>query len=227
MRLHLPKSRSTARSTAAVAAAVLAVTAGVSAHVVRGLTAPERATAFVSSPTTGTDSPIPVRWGANDSGLRIMCFYVANTSPARPGEPDWPRVTGVGFELPGTPAGFTLIDPVDGDWRLIEGVRTPLAGHDEVTLDFAIVTNPVGQSHGLGHATLGILPGQPAVRGTGTRFCVAGPFPNELTAGQPTTIEQLLNGVVVAFEGLDGPHSRGADVGVWENPGRLIPLYQP
>ena len=219
--------RSAARVAAALAAAILAVTAGLSAHVVRGLTAPDRATAFVSSPSTGTDAPIPIRWGANDTGLRTVCFYIANTSPARAGEPDWPRVTGVGFELPGTPAGFTLIDPLDGDWRLVEDVRTGLAEHGEVTLDFAIVANPVGKTHGQGHDALGILPGQAAVRGTGTRFCVAGPFPTELTAGQPTTIEQLLNGVVVQFEGLDGPHRRGGDLGVWENPARVIPLYQP
>ena len=77
-----------------------------------------------------------------DTGLRVACFYVANTSPARVDRPDWPRVTSVGFELPGSPSGFSLVAPLDGDWELVEGTRVFLPGHGPVTLDFAIVARP-------------------------------------------------------------------------------------
>ncbi|MNC89500.1 hypothetical protein D3C83_54450 [compost metagenome] len=42
---------------------------------------------------------------------------------------------------------------------------------------------------------------------------------------QDTTIERLLNGVVVAFEGVYG-NPAGRDVGVWNNAQqRVFPLY--
>jgi hypothetical protein len=53
---------------------------------------------------------------------------------------------------------------------------------------------------------------------------VSGPFPDQITAGQPTTIEQILNGVMVQFQRVDGSHG-GRDLGVWENAARVIPLY--
>jgi hypothetical protein len=199
-----------------------AAATGVSAHVVRGLDFPTFATAFVSSPTSATDAPLAVRWGAVDTGLRVVCFNVANTSPARADRPDWPRVTGAGFELPGARTGFVLVEPLDGDWQLIEGPRVSLRG-TEVTLDFAIVA---ADGLKLGRDPRGIGPGQPAVRGSGTRFCVSGPFPDEVTPGQPTTTEQILNGVVVGFQGVEGGFG-GYDFGVWDNPARVVPLFVP
>ncbi len=200
---------------------IVAVTARVSAHVIRGLQFPGLATAFVSSPTSGTDAPIAVRWGAVDTGLRVVCFNVANTSPARADRPEWPRVIGAGFELPGAPSGFTLLEPLDG-WKIVEGVHASLEGHGEVTLDFAVVATWDEGRHGHHHDSNGIPPGQTAVRGSGTRFCVSGPFPDELSPGQPTTIEQILNGVVVAFKRVEEGER---DLGVWDNPAREIPLY--
>ena len=61
----------------------LATLTRVSAHVVRGLTSPGLATAFVSSPSAGTDAPVRVAWGIQDTGLGVACFYVANTSAPR------------------------------------------------------------------------------------------------------------------------------------------------
>ena len=204
----------------------LASLASVSAHVVKGLTSPELATAFVSSPSAGTDAPVRLAWGTQDTGLRVACFNAANTSPERLDRPGWPRVTGVGFELPGSPSGFSLVAPLDGDWELVEGARAFLPGHGTVTLDFALVArpNPKRRRHGRPDELGGIPPGQPAVRGSGTRFCVSGPFPDELIAGQATTIEQIVNGVVVGFQGVDRKH-HGIDVGVWDSAARLIPLY--
>lgn len=200
-----------------------------SAHVVKGLESFGAATAFVSSPSTGTDLPISVKWGSlptGDPDLRVVCFFVANTSVERVDRPGWPRVTGAGFELPGTAAGFALIEPVDDHWELIENTRATLNGAP-VTLDFAIVArvNPTGRTPGHPHNPLGIPPGDPSgIRGTGTRFCVSGPFPRELVSGQATTIEQLISGVVVRFDGVDGPRG-GRDLGVWDSPGRHIPLF--
>ena len=110
---------------AVVAALVMVVgaLAGLSAHVVRGLAFPAYATAFVSSPSAGADAPIPILWGAQDTGLRVVCFNVANSSPPLAGAPEWPRVIGAGFELPGTPAGFSLLSPTDGAWELDRGRR--------------------------------------------------------------------------------------------------------
>lgn len=203
---------------------IVALTASVSAHVIRGLEFPGLATAFVSSPTSGADALIPIRWNTTDSGLRVVCFNVANTSLPRADRPERPRVVGAGFELPGTRAGFALLAPLDGDWQIVEGARVSLEGHGEVTLDFAVVVNPANEGRGRRHEPLGISPGQAAVRGSGTRFCVSGPFPDELIPGQPTTIEQILNGVVVAFRGVDG-NNGGRDLGVWDNPARVIPLF--
>jgi hypothetical protein len=204
----------------------LASLASVSAHVVKGLTSPALATAFVASPSAGTDAPVRVAWGTQDTGLRVVCFNAANTSPERLDRPGWPRVTGVGFELPGSPSGFSLVAPLDAGWDLVEGARAFLPGHGAVTLDFALVARmkPDWKTHGRHHEPGGIPPGQPAARGSGTRFCVSGPFPDEVIAGQATTIEQILNGVVVGFHGVDGKR-HGIDVGVWDNAARIIPLF--
>ena len=213
-----------------VSALLLVSITAISAHQVRSVTS-SPAKAFVSSPTAGSDAPLAIQWvnpsttppTIYDTGLRVACFFVANPSPPDPARPDWPRITAVGFELPGTLSGFALVDPVGGDWQLVENVSTVLSGHD-VTLDFAIVAdvNPTGRTPGNPQNPLGIPPGQPdTTRRAGTRFCVSGPFPPQLT-----TIEDLLNGVVVGFHGVDGNH-QGADAGVWFTQGALrpIPLY--
>jgi hypothetical protein len=187
--------------------------------------------AFVSSPTTANDSPVAIQWvnpsstplTTYDTGLRVVCFFVANPSQADPARPDWPRITSVGFELPGAPTGFALVDPVGGDWQLREDVPAKLSGQD-ITLDFTIVAgvNPTGRTPGKPENPLGIPPGQPDLtRGAGTRFCVSGPFPPQLTK-----IEDILNGVVVGFHGVEGNH-QGVDAGVWFSQGALrpIPLY--
>ena len=91
----------------------------------------------------------------------------------------------------------------------------PVPGHGGVGVDFAIVARP---------ATLrGLPPGQAAVRGSGTRFCVSGPFPATVN-GTPATIETLLNGVIVGFVAGEGS-SAPSDLGVWIDPQRTIPLY--
>jgi len=226
-------------------ALVIASLSGLSAHFVKGLASPDLVSAFVSSPTATADPLIPVSWGSQDTSLRVACFNVANTSRPRTDTPDWPRITGVGFELPdlpaGPPSGFSLIAPLDDDWEIVEGVEALLPDHGTVTLDFAIVArvNPVGRRRGYPvgspHDLPGIPPGQLAGRGNGTRFCVSGPFPDTLPNLGSTTIEKVLNGVVVGLDGVEGNH-QGFDAGVWfptppgaTGPGpdpRAIPLYQ-
>ena len=214
--------------TAVIGAAVVVVLlAGrLSAHVIRGLDAPLLATAFVSSPSAAGDLPIPIEWGSIDTGLRVICFHVANTSPERADRPGWPRVTGIGFELPDRRAGFTLVEPRDAGWELQEDVRASLPGRGTVPLDFAIVAdvNPTGRTRGRKSVPEGIPPGQAAARGSGTRFCVSGPFPDALSPTIPGSIEQIINGVVVGFHGVEGNEPR-VDLGIWENPARVVPLY--
>ena len=217
---------------ALLGAIFLASIAGVSAHVVRGVINPTLATAFVSSPSGGLDAPVRLTWGTHDTGLRVACFFAANTSVPRPDDADWPRVTSVGFELPGSSAGFSLVEPLDGKWELVEGRKTAIPGHGTVALDVAIVArvNRAGFARKGPREPAGIPPGQPGVRGSGTRFCVSGPFPdtfpNPAAPNEPiaTTIEQIINGVVVGFQRVQ-PHGLSTDVGVWENPQRAIPLF--
>lgn len=222
------------RTAVALLVAVALSVGALSAHSVVGLVSREfafPAKAFVSSPSAGTDRAIPVKWGAGDSGLRVICFFVANTSVERGDRPGWPRVTAAGIELPDRRSGFTLLEPLDGEWEIAEGERVRLNG-ETVTLDFAVVASspdppPVSRRRN----TRGISPGQSAVRGSGTRFCVSGPFPDEGAAAADGSselltmrIEDLINGVVVGFEGVEGAPA-GFDAGVWDNPARIIPLY--
>jgi hypothetical protein len=215
---------------ALLSALVLASLTALSAHSVRSVTS-SPVKAFVSSPTAANDAPVAIQWvnpsstppTTYDTGLRVVCFFVANPSQPDPARPDWPRITSVGFELPGASSGFALVDPAGGDWQLRENVPARLAGQD-ITLDFAIVAgvNPTGRTPGQPENPLGIPPGQPDVtRRAGTRFCVSGPFPAQLTK-----IEDILNGVVVGFHGVEGNH-QGVDAGVWFTQGTLrpIPLY--
>jgi hypothetical protein len=214
--------------------ALLLGSATLSAHVVRGVIFPTQATAFVSSPSGALDAPVRLAWGAQDTGLRVVCFSAANTSPPRPEAPAWPRVTAVGFELPGEPRGFSLVSPASHEWAIVEQQKVGIPGRGTVTLDLALVTrvNPVGWSKRGPLNPPGIPPGQPAVRGSGTRFCVSGPFPDTLpdpTGAEepvPATIELLLNGVVVGFQRVEG-HGPSRDLGLWIDPGRTVPLYPP
>ena len=225
-RYHFVRSR-----IALMAAGALAAAAGLSAHVIRGVDNPVAATAFVSSPSATADAPIRVAWGGVDTGLRIVCFNVANSSPVSPDDPGSPRLTAAGFELPGSPRGFTLLTPNDG-WTLAEGTSVTMPGGQTVTLDFAVLTHSNGGDweHKSPMPHVGIAPGQPAVRGSGVRFCVSGPFPDTLPnltvpgATVATTVELLLNGVVVRFARVDS-HGQAGDVGLWDNPLRVVPLY--
>ena len=185
---------------------VIGPLATLSAHLVKGILYPTQATAFVSSPSAAEDAAVAIRWGADDTGLRIACFNVANTSPVLQGSPGWPKVTAFGFELSGARAGFTLLTPSDGSWQVVSNVPASLLGRGNVTLDLAILSSGPGLS-----------PGQAAVRGSGTRFCLGGPFPDGFN------IEQLINGVVVGFQVQEsGPL---VDLGLWDNPQRVVPLF--
>jgi hypothetical protein len=125
----------------------------------------------------------------------------------------------------------------------VEGARASLPGNGRVTLDIAILAR--GNNRGTssrGHDLSGIPPGQAGVRGSGTRFCVSGPFPERLPNlatedpddTVPTQVETIINGVVVAFRGVTAER-HGKDAGVWfpTLPGstgagpepRVIPLY--
>jgi hypothetical protein len=223
--MNRPSASNRRRLAVTICTLCLASVTAASAHVVRGLRFPTLATAFVSSPSAAADAPIPVVWGGQNTGLSVACFNVANTSIPRADRQDSPRVMGVGVELPGTLSGFALVSPLDGAWQLKEDIRAFLPGHGAVTLDFALVArdHPRGTAHGREGAA-GIPPGQTGVRGAGTRFCVSGPFPAEITAGQATTIEQIVNGVVVVFHAVED-RRHGFDAGVWDNAARVIPLF--
>lgn len=185
--------------------ALIASAAAVSAHVVRGILNPSLATAFVSSPSAAEDAPIALRWGSQDTGLRVACFNVANTSPALAGAPGYPRVTALGLELPGALGGFALVGGT-GEWDVLSNVPAPLAGRGAVTLDVVLLARGNG-----------IPPEQAAARGSGTRFCLSGPFPDGLN------IEQLINGVAVGFQ--TQPNGPIVDVGLWDSPQRAVPLF--
>ena len=79
----MKKSPSLAPLVIVLSCAVVGSLATLSAHVVRGLTYPSFATAFVSSPSAGTDSPIPVAWGSQATGLRVICFSTLKSRTKR------------------------------------------------------------------------------------------------------------------------------------------------
>jgi hypothetical protein len=224
---HIPRRAIPVATLAIVAIAI----ASLSAHSIRGLYHQGLVRALVSSPSSGADAPIPITWGTSSSGqtgLRVACFFVSNSSPPRPDAPVWPRVTGLGFELPGQLSGFTLLSPLDQGWELVEGVHADLPGHGAITIDFALLApvNPVGHSIRDPGRLLGLPPGSEHRPQTGSRFCVSGPFPDKPGTNPPApyTIEELINGVVVRFHRVEG-HGPSIDVGIWDNPGRTIPLY--
>jgi hypothetical protein len=193
------------KRTVAITILVLSSLTTLSGHIVRGILYRTQATAFVSSPSAADDAPIAIRWGGVDTGLRIVCFNAANTSTALPGAPDYPRVTAVGFELPGARAGFALVGG-DADWQVVNNAPASLLGRGNVTLDVVLLARGTG-----------LPPGQAATRGSGTRFCVSGPFPDGVN------IETLLNGVVVGFQTqANGPI---VDIGIWDNAQRIVPLF--
>jgi hypothetical protein len=188
-----------------VSAVLITSLVTVSGHVVRGILNPSAATAFVSSPSAAEDVPIPIRWGTDDTGQRVACFNVSNTSPALPSTPGYPRVAAFGFELPGAPSGFSLLGG-GTDWQVLHSVPASLLGRGHVTLDVVLLARGAG-----------LPPAQAATRAGGTKFCLSGPFPDGFT------IEQLINGVAIGFQSQAG----GAivDIGLWESPQRIIPLH--
>lgn len=214
-----------------VALLIVTAIAPAAAHVIRGLENPAMVTAFISSPSGTPDAPVPLVWGDHDTGLRVACFFAANSSPKRADAPAWPRITAVGFELPGKARGYSLLSPLDEGWELVEQVAVAAPNGATMTVDFALVA-PVHRAWrgiGLGRRTPGIEPGQTAARRNGTRFCVSGPFPNDPAsppdAPAALTIEQIINGAVVRFHGVYG-RGPSVELGVWENTAqRPIPLY--
>lgn len=212
------------KSWAACGAVLVAVSLSwivVSAHPVKGITDPS-ATAFVGSPTSGSDLPVPVAWGTPpggfDSDQSVACFKVANTT-LRPGS-QWPRLTAIGFELPDVRSGFTLLSPQGEGWQVVENISLDTA-RGTLTVDFAIVApvNPMGHSMwGWARPLLGLPPNQPSGRDTATPFCVAGPFPPAMS------IEEIINGVVVRFHRVQ-PQGPSIDLGLWDSTARTVPLY--
>jgi len=163
------------------------------AHTYLGL---EYGTALVSarvqSPNSQvTDLPVPIA----GTDLSIVCFRVRNTSPFDS------RITAIGFELPGDAAGFSLVSPTDGEFRLIEEV-THIPGLPDVTLDFALVT---GRTFAGGRPNAGLPPSS-----TLTTFCVSGPFPQDLA------IERLLDRGVLRVQRVGADGELG-DIAIWEN----------
>jgi hypothetical protein len=157
-----------------------------------GLNDPGLVRARVQSPNASTaDFPI----GIPGTDLSIMCFKIRNTSPFDS------RITAIGFDLPDSPTGFSLVSPTDGGFQLIEQVSN-VPQLPDVTLDFALVT---GHTFGGGRPHAGLPPSD-----TLTTFCVSGPFP------EGTPIERLLDLGVLRVQRV-GPNGEEGDVAVWEN----------
>ena len=171
---------------AAVAGAV------VQAHTYVGIGDAVNARARVQSPNASTvDFPIPIP-GTN---LSVVCFKVRNTSPFDS------RITAIGFDVPGTATGYTLVSPTDTPFHLIEQVSN-VPELPETTLDFALVT---GRTFGGGQPNAGLAPSP-----TLTTFCVSGPFPPALP------IERVIDGGVLRMQRV-GPVGEAGDILVWEN----------
>jgi hypothetical protein len=171
---------------------ILVIVGGaVYAHNYVGTTYPTLARARVQSPNANVvDLPQPI----SGTALSLVCFKVRNTSPFDS------RITAIGFDLPGTLSGFTLVDSGGFDFQLIEQVSNVPELHD-LTLDFALVT---GRTFGGGRPNSGLPPSSVL-----TTFCVAGPFP-------PMPIERILDRGVLRFQRVGAAGDAG-DIAVWEN----------
>jgi hypothetical protein len=89
---------------------------------------------------------------------------------------------------------------------VVNNAPASLLGRGNVTLDVALLARGAG-----------LPPGQAATRGSGTRLCLSGPFPDGVN------IEQLINGVVIGFQTqANGPI---VDIGLWDNAQRQVPLF--
>jgi hypothetical protein len=170
----------------------------VHAHNYVGIVDAVNARARVQSPNASTvDLPIPIP-GTN---LSIVCFKVRNTSPFDS------RITAIGFDVPGTTTGYTLVSPTDTPFHVIEQVSN-IPELPDTTLDFALVT---GRTFGGGQPNEGLAPSL-----TPTTFCVTGPFPPTLA------IERLIDGGVLRMQRV-GAAGEAGDIVVWEN----RPLQMP
>ena len=170
----------------------LALGAVVHAHNYVGILDPVNARARVQSPNANVvDLPVPIP----GTDLSIVCFKVRNTSPFDS------RITAIGFDVPGSATGYTLVSPAEGPFHLIEDVSNVPELHD-TTLDFALVT---GRTFGGGQPDEGLAPST-----TLTTFCVSGPFPQTLP------VERLIDRGVVRMQRVGSDGSSG-DVLVWES----------
>jgi hypothetical protein len=184
---------SSSRRIAGLAATLVVLSAGIGyTHNYVGFSGSGLVSARVQSPNATTaDFPVPIP----GTDLSIVCFKVRNTSPFDS------RITAIGFDLPNTPTGFSLVSATDGEFQLIEQVSN-VPQLPDVTLDFALVT---GSTFGGGRPHAGLAPSL-----TLTTFCVSGPFP------QATPIERLLDLGVLRVQQV-GPNGEEGDVAVWEN----------
>ena len=191
MRVYSRRNRSVRRCVTAGLVAVLG--SALYAHNYVGLIQPTLTRARVQSPNANVvDLPQPIV-GTN---LSIVCFKVRNTSLVDS------RITAMGFALPGTLTGFTLISPPDSDFHLIEQVSNVPELRDE-TLDFALVT---GRTFAGGRPSAGLPPSSSL-----TTFCVSGPF------SQTTPIERILDFGVLRFQQVSVDGEGDGDIAVWEN----------
>jgi hypothetical protein len=164
----------------------------VQAHTYVGILDPANARARVQSPNGSVvDLPVPIP----GTGLSVACFRVRNASPFDS------RITAIGFDVPGSAAGYTLISPTDSGFHLIEQVSN-IPELPDTTLDFVLVT---GRTFGGGQPKAGLAPSL-----TLTTFCVSGPFPPDLP------IERLIDGGVVRMQQV-GADGEAGDVLVWES----------
>jgi hypothetical protein len=162
------------------------------AHTYIGWLDPVNARARVQSPNANVaDFPVPIP----DTNLSVVCFKVRNTSPFDS------RITAIGFDVPGSETGYSLIAPADSGFQLIEQVANVPELHDTV-LDFALVT---GRTFGGGQPGAGLAPSA-----TLTTFCVSGPFPRDLP------IERLIDTGVLRMQRV-GADGEAGDILVWEN----------
>jgi hypothetical protein len=186
--------RHSSRPVRSILALGIALLAGVivQAHTFIGILDPTSARARVQSPNGSVvDLPVPIP----GTDLSVVCVRVRNASPFDS------RITAIGFDVPGSATGYTLISPTDSGFHLIEQVSNIPELHD-TTLDFALVT---GRTFGGGQPNAGLAPSA-----TLTTFCVSGPFPPTLP------IERLIDSGVVRMQSV-GADGEAGDILVWES----------
>lgn len=137
-------------------------------------------------------------------------FTIKNTSVA-PGSTG--TITNIGFDLPGTHTGFTLISPTNSGYTLVGETKITSGGQNATTsvnFDLMLFNGNGNPTFGGGSVNGGIA------GGSSMTFVIAGDFTN--ASGNPLTADAVARAIFARFQAVNGG---GSDVAANPGPGQV------